>query len=82
MEVTGDSRPPNGLVLAFKRSLLGGTLPVVIVNPDELSRSLLAMLQTIYKGRTRPVYYAATLDEARRLLGEQHTLEPPPLPGD
>jgi hypothetical protein len=72
--IVDDSReiiPPKGAMTAFKQTVRIGKLPIVFVAASMASRSMMEILYKSY-GSQRPMYYVPTLDEARRILYEQH----------
>ena len=72
--IVDDSReiiPPKGAMSAFKQTVRIGRLPIVFVAASIASRSMMEILYKSYRGE-RPMYYVATLEQARRILYEQH----------
>ena len=72
--IVDDSReiiPPKGAMTAFKQTVRIGKLPIVFVAASMASRSMMEILYKSYRGE-RPMYYVATLEEARQILYEQH----------
>lgn len=72
--IVDDSReiiPPKGAMSAFKQTVRIGRLPIVFVAASIASRSMMEILYKSYRGE-RPMYYVATLEQARRILYKQH----------
>lgn len=72
--IVDDSReiiPPKGAMTAFKQTVRIGKLPIVFVGASMASRSMMEILSKTYHS-ARPMYYVATLDEARVILLQKH----------
>lgn len=62
-----DSMPPQAATLAFARTVREGRSPIVIVGVNPAARILLDAARKGYKS-LRPLFYANTLDQARKIL--------------
>lgn len=68
--IVDDSReiiPPKNAMIAFKQTVLRGTLPIVFVGANLGSRTMMQTLQKAYNGK-RPMFFVRTLPEARQIL--------------
>jgi hypothetical protein len=74
--IIDDSReiiPPQGAMNAFKQTVRTGTLPIVFVGASMASRSMMEILHKSYHSQ-RPMYYVDTLERARQILYEKHSV--------
>lgn len=64
--------PPKGAMTAFKQTVRIGKLPIVFVGASMASRSMMEILYKTYHS-IRPMYYVATLEQARDILLQKHS---------
>jgi hypothetical protein len=62
-----DSMPPQETVLAFGRTVREGRIPLAIVGVNPAAGILLEAARRGYQS-TRPIFYADSLDQARKIL--------------
>jgi len=68
--IVDDSRhamPPKDALMAFRRTVKEGTLPIVIVSIGHTGRILMKVVESAFQ-KERPIFYVETLDAARTLL--------------